>query len=312
MKLWLVRADAPSVTVNSDKSITIRSKRTPRIKEGDKAVLLTKQEFAQWATVKDVEPLDEVTLDLRPSPEFDVPLEEPSKPGVKHFKVEVDTWVTIEGSLLADLLFSLTFIKNVHKPSLYLRRGYRSLHESDFTTIVQGDVFLARTAYFELLTALPSDTQLAFQVSQLLSGTSDAPFVDQLQQLQLFIDEQVLSIGRALVDLTERIERFDLRDEGGKRVKHFFSDETAEEALKNPDSGSLPLQRRFTSARFRRGDDPIGLQAARFEPLVRSSESQNVQGMTFDGLASDFRKAIAASGQQAIEERIQRAFKANR
>lgn len=315
MKFWLIRTDAPSVRVVAQNLVYIRSKRMPRIKPGDTAVLFDRLHFSRWGLVETFDAAEDEVLALRAPPGFpevgdsETDLEQPEP---RWFLLTVSGWEKIEDANVDDLRFSLTFIKNMQTPRLNLRRSYRSLREHDFKTMVQGDVFLARTAYFELLTALPRETQIEFEISQLMRGGKPIYFGDfeeLLRALERFIDQRVLSVGRSLGDLVDRIEAMELGSDLGNKLEHCFSDEASAGESRTARSSA---QSRFALNRAEReSSGNIRRQAALFAPLLRPTDQSPRGDALFREFSSEIFEAIAEPGQEAIERRLQRAFEAN-
>ena len=309
MKFWLVRADAPSVRVRDKQEIAIRSSRTPKIRAGDVVVVFNKTAFVKYAKVEGAEIVPEDALAFRGVPDFE-DLQQPvaDEPSEKRwFRFLTSEWSLIQDSRVEDLQFSLTFIRNVYRPWLYLRRGYRSLREPDFETIVGADVFLSRTAFFELLVALPADTRLEFEILQLRAHSPGQSFESQLRQLQAFIEQRVLSVGRTLLGLQYSLSELDARDQNGERVRHVFSGEVV------PDDASEPAESLQHALALRQPDvveDDIAQQAELFRPLLHPVDRTDDVPVVFDDLLRDLLEAVAAPTQRAVEARLQRAFEA--
>lgn len=286
MNFWLVRADAPSVTVDSKVGMIIRSRTAPRLKVGDQIVLANNGKFTKHGIVQKVDSSDGRTSALQPF----------SYGG--RIKLAVEKWESIADSKIADLRFSLTFIKDVNRPERHLRRNYRSVKASDFRTIVHGEVFLARTAYFELLTSLPGDTRLKFEILQMRTHRTNDPFLNRLEALETFIEQRVLSVGRLLVNLMEKINILQVESEDGQPMKHYFS------------SASIQKNTAATPRRSRQipgSDDDIAAQLALFQPLLKQVQS-NHSVSTFQEIIKETKVALADAQQQTIDTRIQRAF----
>lgn len=196
MRHWLIRTDAPSIEVDFLRSIVlISSRRQPRIRPHDQLVFISNK--ARMPTAS-----GEVT-DLR------------------HNTSGLDGYVTTifyrqtrksdELLELSDLWYSLQAVRNVANPLLHFRRGYRSLTPSDFATLVSGEVFVARTAYFQILAALPGPMQRAFYASELLREHSARPsFARKLANLWTFVADRILSAEEAMRDISASLHALNL------------------------------------------------------------------------------------------------------
>jgi len=222
MRHWLVRVDAPSIKMApGNKALVITSKRQPNIKAGDVIVLMTKVRqkgvFSKYTTVSGVEVSKVKKL--------------PGEITVKT-KVFLTGWESLSNtdgsSSEVDVFnYSLTFVRNLLRPNLHFRRGYRILPVHDFETIQRGEAFVARTGYFELLNALPVTMRKKFLGEELLSTSSNA-FVARLSRLNEFINIRVLSVGSLLSELNSVIRETSIQDEDGNLPDHLFVDGTAE------------------------------------------------------------------------------------
>jgi hypothetical protein len=118
-----------------------------------------------------------------------------------------------EGLDLDTFRYSLTIVRNTVKPYVHFRRGYRLLPHEDFETIEKGEPFIARSGYFDLLSALPRSLRAAFEAEQILlgeEGRTRVRFRDRLERLYAFIDRRVLAVGRLLSELAEVLSQVEL------------------------------------------------------------------------------------------------------
>ena len=217
MSYWLIRASAPSVNVDPAKRIcVIVSRRRPRIVARDVVVLLKMmsggEAFSSWATVTSVETSNATDAD-----------------GVRETRMETSEWESLPDDSTVNLLrFSLTIVHNLRNPQHHFRAGYRRLPRDDFETIKSGEAFVGRTAYFELLGALPEELRNQFRVSELISPPfqlGQPTFEARLRRLYEFLSTRVLSIGRLLEQLNDAIGRADLRNGDGRCYTHQFFDD---------------------------------------------------------------------------------------
>jgi hypothetical protein len=211
LKYWLIRSDAPSVTVNHSASkLTIESRRAPAIRRGDQFVLLTAYETSV--------PIVGVVKDVQRS--------EPlggAKPISTELSFEKAAVQRESSADLASLAYSLRLVKNLERPLLHFRRGYRTLSVADFDTLLKGEVFVSRTAYYQLLNALPHHTRRTYlteQESQMARST-DSSFNGRLESLWEFVTERVLMAGVLLKMIDRDLSTLGLN----QSYRHVFIDE---------------------------------------------------------------------------------------
>jgi hypothetical protein len=218
MRCWLVRWNAPSISTSGDSpGFVITSRRQPSIKDGDTIVTFTYMgrdaEFKDSGKVVGVSHSDAKDED-----------------GYFRTRVSVSEWSPLKEAVdLKSVLYSLTFVHNLEKPYLHFYRGYRSLPTEDFETIISGEVFVSRTAYYTLLEALPHSLQIAFQIQQLLEPPlrrTNTRFDEQLRRLEQFIADRVISIGNQIIELNRTIEQCEFHARNGSKLKHCIVDET--------------------------------------------------------------------------------------
>lgn len=233
MRYWLIRTDAPSINVSLDDFVVkIISRRQTTIDEGDVLLLFKKghqaSAFGQYATVSRIE-IDKVMVEDRSgeltgdlSIQTQIMVEEWKKlPNTEETSIEVD-----------DLKYSLTFVRNLLKPELHFRRGYRLLPDKDFETITLGEAFVARTGYYELLNALPTTLRVAFESEELMTSAargSLTTFESRLSRLHEFINSRVLTVGVLLKELNLAIHEIAIRNEEGGVFEHVFIGEEGED-----------------------------------------------------------------------------------
>lgn len=288
MRYWLIRAQAPSIKLDLEtKALTITSRRLPQIKVDDVLVLMTgdkkKRIFSHIARVAN-EPASKVVND-----------------GSKwKTKIDLSELKEFPESNDVDLFsFSLTFVRNLLRPELHFRRGYRLIPSHDFHTILNGEAFVARTGYYEFLRALPATLRASFEGEELLLLAADKPvltFGEKLTRLQRFIQTRVLSVGALLSELNTLIHRMSLHDGDGIPFNHLIDDEAS----------SRNHQDRY-------GDD-IAVQAKLFENLHRSlnlpfSREAEIQDMD---LVTQILTDLKNPGRRAIEKRFEKLFEASR
>jgi hypothetical protein len=217
MRYWLLRRNAPSIAMTEGSpGFVISSRRPPSIQKGDKIASFTNIDgiatFLDYAEI--------LAVDRSEAQDRD---------GYRDTRVSVNEWTPLKDPIaLKSIVYSLTLVHNLEKPALHFRRGYRTLPAVDFETIVSGEVFVSRSAYYVLLDALPYSLQLAFRAEQLLetplrSNTSSA---ERLRRLGNFIANRVLLIGDLLSALNTTINQCELRNEGGSTPRHCIYEES--------------------------------------------------------------------------------------
>jgi hypothetical protein len=200
-------------------TVSIVSRRRPRIAKGGVIVLLSSQRqglvFSAHAAV------DTVSTDVVPDGE-----------GGSVTRLQVQKWEPFSEDLTLDALkYSLTIVRDPRSPLRHFRPGYRRLPPDDLRTLESGEVFVARTAYHELLSALPEVLRNAFLSEEVMLRRDEegfgfeGRFARRLRDLYAFIVERVISVGCLLEDLVSEIEKVDLRDESGNAYVHSFFEE---------------------------------------------------------------------------------------
>jgi hypothetical protein len=233
MRYWLLRQNAPSITMSEGSpGFVISSRRQPSIEKGDKIVAFTNTggiaTFLHYADVVAVNRADSEDLD-----------------GHRETRVSVNEWTPLKDPVeLKLIVYSLTLVHNLEKPALHFRRGYRSLPTVDFETIIKGEVFVNRTAYYVLLEALPNSLQLAFRAAQLVERPlrPNISFAERLRRLEHFIAERVLSIGHLLSTLNTTINQCELRDESGAIPRHCICEESEVASPYGPGLDDIAIQ----------------------------------------------------------------------
>ena len=224
MRFWLVKDDAPSVSfVRGQEVITVHMKRKLGMVKGDRLLVLSavneKYQFDETAKIESV---------------FFENLEDDGVISI----IGLSETKKLDDLLLDDMLYSLTFVWNTQLPARHFRRGVRLVPEADFNAIVNGSVFLSRSAYFTILGALPEMTRAEFEATEIVgeaqfleTGGINAEhlrarrrYESKLRRLQKYIDEQIISVGIEL----EKLQRIadELKGDGSlQSVRHSFFDQ---------------------------------------------------------------------------------------
>jgi hypothetical protein len=100
------------------------------------------------------------------------------------------------------------------------------LPHEDFDTLESGEIFLGRTTYFELLSALPKETRNRYRAEVLTTSSffefGQQTFDDKLRHLIEFITTRVLAVGELLRQIDSITSELELRDERGRVYSHQF------------------------------------------------------------------------------------------
>jgi len=223
MAKWIVRDQTTSVQTGPERdSVIFRLRRSLSVKPEDSFILLssemTERTFTHEALVTGVEQVKE-------------------EEEVRVFRVTIDKWKTLERQLpLDDFYYSLTIVRNLKKPYLHFRQGYRRIPEGDYQSIVHGEPFLARTLFLELLLALPDMLRRQFTIEGDLFldlEGENSLFLNRLTRLLAFVNERVLTVGSQLLEIRATWEAISSSgaNEGG--VEPYFDDEEASHGAVN-------------------------------------------------------------------------------
>jgi hypothetical protein len=217
MSYWLVRGDAPSISaIDGPPGFEIKSRRQPSMQVGDSLVGLAGKGAA--ATFQNSGKVSSVNRS-----------NEKDRDGYFRTVILVDEWSPLNDPIdLKSVMYSLTLVRNLAKPNLHFRQGYRRLPLDDYETIISGEVFVSRSCFFELLEALPQPTKTAFQFEEILRADSlhpDTGFAERLKRLETFITSRVLSIGNDIMKLDETIEQCNFKSEDGLQIEHVICEE---------------------------------------------------------------------------------------
>jgi hypothetical protein len=203
MANWIIRANAPSVTIEQ-KRIVLKSRRRVSIKSGDVLVLLSRETvFADKAQVLEVREASAPTI---------APFEEGE---IKQWwEIDIDEWKNLQQEVdLTDASTSLTFVRNWRRPKVHVRLAYRRLPDEDLETLERGELFVARDAYLTFLDALPARLVQAFLAVNppLLRTRRLTNYAERARALIAFIEERVMSVGRTALAAQNRWNLFLVR-----------------------------------------------------------------------------------------------------
>jgi hypothetical protein len=200
MANWIIRANAPSATIEQ-KRVVLKSRRRVSIKSGDELVLLSREAvFVEKAQVLEVREASAPSI---------APFEEGELK--QRWEIKIDEWTSLQQEIdLNDASTSLTFIRNWRRPKVHVRPAYRRLPDEDLATLERGELFVARDAYLTFLDALPARLVQAFLAENppLLHTRRTTDYAERALGLIGFIDERVMSVGRTALAAQDRWNRF--------------------------------------------------------------------------------------------------------
>jgi hypothetical protein len=199
---------------------------------------------------------------------------------------------------LRNLLYSLTFIHNLSKPELHFRRGYRSLPPQDYKTIVDGELFVARTGYYDLLRALPSSLYYAFEAEELRYVSQprmERYYINRLSRLYKFIQTRIMSIGKRIGELEIVIGQTDLGNKTGADYIHLITDES---------EGRDPGDDIFKQSQYFKDLDQSLMQSLSFE----KSEIETRKIVAKSDVISQIIEELQKPERRNVENRFERIF----
>ena len=188
MANWIIRATAPSVTVERDR-VVLKSRRRISIAAGD-ALLLLSRELTFSAKARVLEVREGTGRSLLSSAEGEEK---------NWWEIDIDGWKELPLQLkLDEASTSLTFVQNWRRPNVHVRLSYRRLPDEDMKTLDRGELFVARDAYLTLLDALPERLFQSFLAEnpRLPRTWRSVAYADRARALIEFIEKRVMSIGR--------------------------------------------------------------------------------------------------------------------
>jgi hypothetical protein len=302
MRHWLVRTGTRKLLIDKDRRhFTVWAKRVARFAVGDLIVLLDTEDDNAFSHVASVSAVQRPDVEGRFAPipggdlkssnldEFD--------PELKPTRVVLTNLQTLPEGLSREVMqFSLTIVRNLNFPNRHFSRGYRLLPPDDFKTLVVGDVFVARTAFLQLLKSLPLRLRVDFQVSELLSTqptSGQQRHRDRLARLVTFLDERVFAAGRLISAIAQQAAQLDHAIGAANPVEHYFVREAVPNRL------------------FSRSADPLSTQAQRFEALwqemnTTSEFSGELSGVGFLDLLLT---QLGEPQRRRVESRFEQLFR---
>jgi hypothetical protein len=123
---------------------------------------------------------------------------------------------------IEDLAYSLYKVYNYEKPWRHFTRSYSFLYKEDYDTIINGRIFLSRTAFGRFLNSLHKEHQKNF-VEYFIENEKDVYFSngDYLKAMELLIDYienhilyPILYLKESYNKLTELVSESDLKNIG--------------------------------------------------------------------------------------------------
>ena len=217
MNYWLINDGVTDISVNAEGTeVILRGKRLPRMKLRDELILIDgDRTFSHRARIVEAVPVADLSFSESSA-----------------IRLSVDRWLPLRSKATWDLLkYSLTFVREPDRQYLYRRRGFRFLPKHDAQTIIEGEPFVARTAYYTLSRAIPDSMRTEFEGSMRLvreSLTWQRTYSTMYEELLGFLRRRILSVGEMLVEIGEVLERLDLRTTNGVKVSHALVDDENE------------------------------------------------------------------------------------
>jgi hypothetical protein len=140
--------------------------------------------------------------------------------------------ILIDNNNLDDLKYSLKSVDNFGKPQVHFQQQFRQLKENDFSTIVNGYIYTARTVFGKLVNSIPRQNKLEFMLLAMEKfNTIDfvkISLLDGIEFLNEYINRRILSRGRLLVATDNLITR-NLKDQVDLNEIGFIDEETGNE-----------------------------------------------------------------------------------
>jgi hypothetical protein len=108
---------------------------------------------------------------------------------------------------LDQLAFSLLAVEDYYHPAVHFQEQIRTLTKEDYDTVLNGWVYLARTAFGKLANALPLANRLEFRIILLKEFKAEViqhpDYVKLFGMLYDYIDRRIFSKGRMLIQTAE-------------------------------------------------------------------------------------------------------------
>lgn len=198
MKHWSIRCDSPKVHLDdADEPAQIRiySSRNIHITARDKLVLMKRLGydfiFTHSCTVQSVDMEESDRIEL----------------GLSYYFNLRKTQKFTRLVRLSDLSYSLLKIYRNDRPELHFRYPYGHLNVHDHTTIIENQIFYARTAFLMFYRAMPVQLRLEFDgallEAQQPGDVGGLDYQRRWKHLQEFLDNRVLKIGGVLTQLED-------------------------------------------------------------------------------------------------------------
>ncbi len=115
-----------------------------------------------------------------------------------------------QNNTLDQLAFSLLSVEEYEHPQVHFQAQMRLLPQEDYETVLNGWVYLSRTAFGKLANALPLANRLEFRIRMLKEfKTEILPNLDYVAlfgMLYDYIDTRILSRGRLLIETADMLK----------------------------------------------------------------------------------------------------------
>jgi hypothetical protein len=130
-----------------------------------------------------------------------------------------------------DYVYSLLSVTDFSKPLVHFKQKTRIISATDFDTIVESKVYVARTAFGKLVNSLPKENKFEFSLYVMkrfnTTNFKKINYVDLLDFLMDYIEKHVLSMGDLLVETNGMIKN-QLLDTGINYQEVGFIDEESQ------------------------------------------------------------------------------------
>jgi|GEM_PF-2861557 len=215
---WYVKSDFKISDNLNEISLSLKSKRLPRIKIGDGVIILSDRNFSAYGYVSKTQD-EQVT----------------QEPIYHNFILVIGKIKELKPlHSISDFAYSLPRIyKHFTNPYRHFIRSYGHLRSIEFDYIINNDFFIARTACGKLINALHTDHKaefiklLAKENDQIIDNNS-LDYYNVLSLLTKYIEKNILSHASMIISSNEILSKLNFPDLG-------FIDPEIEQKNSRPD-----------------------------------------------------------------------------
>jgi hypothetical protein len=200
----------PSISFNSEN-------KKLGIEKGDRYILLDKKDNGEYAfgnfghivKVEEPIPLVPTEKEAKENKEREAQGLQPIFRFEHTLLLEIENRL-IENNELDDYAYSLLSVDNVLRPELHFRHRLTRIGGFDYETITKGLIYISRTAFGRLANAMPVENKYDFLLYAIdrfgKLEFKDLDYVEAIELLQEYIEQNILSQGRYLVESYRIIE----------------------------------------------------------------------------------------------------------